>query len=368
MTLAGEGLDPELGFTPMLVGMSGETAKTATMRAFVLMRYGGPEATELRDVSVPEPQPGEVRIHVRAVGLNPVDFKLREGKMKIITPHALPMVAGSELSGTVEALGEGVTRFKVGDEVFARVAKDRLGAFAERACVRSELVASKPTSLDFVRAAAVPLAALTAFQALKGELGLAKGQRVYIPGGAGGVGTFAIQIAKHLGAIVTTTASARGKALVERMGADLVIDYTKKDFATELSKLAEQDCAFDLIGGETLSGCFDVVRRGGRVVSIAGLPEPTTATKDLGRGAGLATLFWFASIAIRLRAWRRGVGYRYLFMRPNGADLTEIAKLVDAKALDVVVDRVFPFAEIAEAFAYLEQGRAKGKVVVEMLT
>lgn len=334
-----------------------------TMRAFVLTRYGGPDAAELRDLPVPEPRDGEVRIRVRAAGLNPVDFKLREGKLKPITRLSMPIVLGSELAGTVDALGPGVTRLAVGDEVFARVAKDQLGAFAEWCCVREELVALKPTSIDFPSAAAIPLAALTALQVLRDELSVSKGQRVFIPGGAGGVGTFAIQLAKHFGASVATTASPRGKALVERMGADVVVDYTTTRFANELS---DYDSAFDLVGGETLTGCFDVVRRSGRVVSIAGMPEPTTATKDLGRGVGLAALFWLASFTIRRRASRKGVTYRYFFMHPSGDDLRELAALVDSKSLEVVVDRVFPFAELPRAFAYLEEGRAKGKVVVEM--
>jgi alcohol dehydrogenase len=209
----------------------------------------------------------------------------------------------------------------------------------------------------------VPLAALTALQALRDELAVAEGMRVFIPGGAGGVGTFAIQIAKHLGATVATTASPRGRALALRLGADVVVDYTTQDFTRVLR---DYHAALDLVGGDTLAGCFSVVSRGGKVVSIAGLPEPTTATKDLDRGVGLAVLFWFASAGIRFRAWRAGVGYRYLFMRPSGKDLETLAALVDGKKLEVVVDRVFPFDEIAGALAYVEEGHAKGKVVVTM--
>jgi alcohol dehydrogenase len=333
------------------------------MRAFVLTRYGGPDVAELREVPTPAPEPGEVQIHVKAAGLNPVDFKTREGKLRFINRYTLPIVFGCELSGVVASVGEGVTRFRPGDEVFARVAKDRLGAFAETACVSEDLVAKKPASLDFAHAAAAPLAALTALQALRDELAVKEGMRVFIPGGAGGVGTFALQIAKHLGATVATTASSRGRALVERLGADVVVDYTTQDFTKELR---DYDGAFDLVGGDTLKGAFSVVRRGAKVVSIAGVPEPTTATKDLHRGAGLATLFWFASAGLRFRARRAGVAYRYLFMRPSGKDLEDLASLVDAKKLEVVVDRVFPFAKIAEAFAYLEQGHAKGKVLVTM--
>lgn len=331
------------------------------MRALVLKRYGGPGAAELRDVPSPQPGPGEVQIDVKAAGLNPVDFKIREGKLRLVHRYTLPIVLGCELSGVVTAVGAGVTRIRPGDEVFARVAKDRLGAFAETACAHEDLVAGKPASLDFVHAAAVPLAALTALQALRDEIAVTRGQRIFIPGGAGGVGTFAVQLAKHFGAAVATTASARGRALVERLGADVVIDYTTQDFAKELR---DYDAAFDLVGGDTLARAFSVVRRGGKVVSIAGTPEPTTATKDLGRGAGLATLFWLASVGLRLRAWRAGVGYRYMFMRPSGRDLELLASLADAKKLEVVVDRTFSFAEIGDAFAYLEKGRAKGKVVV----
>ncbi|NOK22019.1 NADP-dependent oxidoreductase [Corallococcus carmarthensis] len=333
------------------------------MRAYVLTKYGGPQTAESRDIPIPQPRPGEVRIRVRAAGLNPVDYKLREGQLKVITRYPLPVVLGNELAGTVDALGEGVTRFQAGDEVFARVVKEDLGAFAEYACVREDVVARKPRTLDFTQAAAVPLAGLTALQALRDELKVSRGQRVFIPGGAGGVGTFALQLARHFGAQVATTASARGRELVTRLGADIVVDYTSSDFTRELK---DQDSALDLVGGDTLTRAFDVVKRGGRVVSIAGMPEPKTATLDLGRGPGLAALFWVASAGIRLRAARRGVSYRYLFMHPSGADLEELAKLIDARALEVVVDRVFPFEDIAGAFAYLEQGRAKGKVVVQM--
>jgi NADPH:quinone reductase-like Zn-dependent oxidoreductase len=333
------------------------------MRAFVLAKYGGPHVAELRDVPIPEPGRGEVRIHVKAAGLNPVDFKTREGKLRVINRYALPIVFGCELSGVVASVGEGVTRFRPGDEVFARVAKDRLGAFAETACVHEDLVAKKPATLDFVHAAAVPLAALTALQTLRDGLAVTEGMRVFIPGGAGGVGTFALQLAKHFGATVATTASPRGRALVERLGADVVVDYTAQDFTKELH---DYDAALDLVGGDTLAGVFTVVRRGGKVVSIAGLPEPTTATNDPRHGAGLATLFWFVSAGLRFRAWRAGVAYRYLFMQPSGKDLDVLASLVDTKKLEVVVDQVFSFAEIAEAFAYLEKGRAKGKVVVAM--
>ena len=311
----------------------------------------------------PSPRPGELLVRVHSAGLNPVDFKTRAGALKIIHKYPLPIVMGNELSGIVEAVGPEVTRFGKGDRVFARVDKTIMGAFAEYAVVHEDHAARIPVSLDFPSAAAVPLAALTALQALRDELRLSTGQRVFIPGGAGGVGTFAIQIAKHLGAHVATTASPRGEALVKRLGADVVIDYTRERFEEQLSGY---DGAFDLLGGETLARLWSMLQPGGRVVSIAGMPEPVTAQKDLGRGIGLTALFWLASLTTRMRAARHGCTYRYLFMHPSGADLAYLASLIEAKQLEVVIDRVFPFTEAKEAMAYLETGRAKGKVVLEM--
>ncbi|QNO27149.1 NADP-dependent oxidoreductase [Sphingopyxis sp. OPL5] len=334
------------------------------MKALVLTRYGGPEATELRDVPAPTPGPDDILVRVHATGLNPVDFKIRDGMLKVVQGYKMPVVMGNEFAGVVEACGKKVTGFVPGDRIFARAPKERMGAFAELAVVPADHAALLPASLDFTTAAGVPLAGLTALQALRDELQLKPGSRVFIPGGAGGVGTFAIQLAKWLGAEVTTTASPRGRDLVERLGADHVIDYTTQDFANEVH---DMDGAFDLIGGDTLAKCFAVVKPGAAVVSVAGMPEPLTATKDLGRGALLAALFWFASFGIRAKARKHGAIYRYLLMHPSGAELAELAALIEQKRLEPVIDRVFPFAAIADAIAYLESGRAKGKIVVRMV-
>lgn len=333
------------------------------MKALVLARYGGPNAMELREVPAPRPGPGEVLVRVHAAGLNPVDFKIREGKLKAVQRYPLPAIMGNELAGVVEACGEGVSRFAPGERVFARVPKDSMGAFAEYAVLPETVVAVMPASLDFDAAAGIPLAGLTALQALRDELHLRPGSRVFIPGGAGGVGTFAIQIAKWLGAEVTTTASPRGRALVERLGADVVIDYTTQRFEEHVR---DMDGVFDLIGGDTLLKSFGVVKPGGKVVSIAAMPEPQTALKDLGRGWGLAALFWFASYRLRREARKHKATYRFLFMHPSGAELAELGRLVDEGKLEVVLDRTFAFADILQAFAHLESGHAKGKIVVRM--
>ena len=332
------------------------------MKAFVLNRYGDKDSAALQDHPKPTPKHGEVLIRVAAAGLNPVDYKTREGQLKPILRYDLPVVMGNELAGTVEG-SVGIDGLPIGTRVFARTPKDRMGAFAEFAVVPYNCIAVMPDELSFEQAAAIPLAGLTALQALRDEIDLQPGSRVLVTGGAGGVGTFAIQIAKWLGAEVITTASPRGRELVERMGADRVIDYTSEKFEDEIGKV---DAVFELIGGDTLKRAFKVVKKGGMVLSISATPEPQTARKDLDRGPGLAALFWLVSLPLRLRAWRHGARYRFLFMHPSGEELAELGQLVRDGRLDPVVDKVFPFDNIDEAFAYLEKGHAKGKVVVSM--
>ena len=333
------------------------------MRAYVLTRYGDASAMQLRDVPEPAPSNGEALIRVRAAGLNPVDYKIREGKMRLLNRLDLPMVAGSELSGVVEEIGAGVTRFAVGDRVFARVDKKKLGAYAPYAVVDETFVAKTPESLDFADAAGLPLAGLTALQALRDELAVKADDRVFISGGAGGVGTFAIQLAVWMGAKVATTASSRGEGLVRSLGAEMVIDYRTQKFKDLLS---DYDGAFDLTGGQDLIDSFAILKCGAKTVSIAGVPDATTARLDLDAGPLVTAALSAASAKIRREARRKGVGYRYMFMHPSGADLDVLADLVDKGTLKTVTDRVFPFEQIAEAFAYLEQGHATGKVAVQM--
>lgn len=335
------------------------------MRSFVMKGYGGPEVTEYREMVPAFAAPGQLLVRVAAAGLNPVDYKIRQGMLRPILPLTLPAIMGNELAGTVETVGEGVTGFARGDRVFARVPKDRMGALAPKAALPANVCAKIPDGWGFDQAAAVPLAGLTALQALRDELQLQPGQRVFISGGAGGVGTFAIQIARWLGAEVITTASPEGRALVERLGADRVIDYRAEDFAEMLAD-DPVDHAFDLIGGDTLARTFAIVKRGGKVVSIAGVPEPQTAERDLDAGFRLKAMFWAISLRTRLQAARHGVSYRYLFMHPSGSELAELAALMDSGKLKPVIDRVYPFAEAMEALAYIEAGHAKGKVVVSM--
>jgi alcohol dehydrogenase len=333
------------------------------MRAFALRKYGGPSSAILTEVSRPKLAANELLVEVCSAGLNPVDYKFRQGKLWPIYRPKFPVVMGNELAGTVVERGNSAGRFAVGDRIFVRGHKAQLGAFAEFAAVPEELAAKIPRGLNFFESGGVPLAGLTALQVLRDELHVKRGQHILITGGAGGVGTFAIQLAKSMGAEVSTTASSAGEALVRSLGADQVIDYTRQRIENELRDL---DGVFDTVGGYTLRQSFHVVKPYGKVVSIAGTPEPTTAQKDLGRGTMLTALFWLVSLRLRWLARRNNVQYRYYFMHGSGEDLAQLAQLIDTGKLRVVVDRIFDFDQIREAFAYLEQNHAKGKVIVRM--
>jgi alcohol dehydrogenase len=314
----------------------------------------------MRDVPEPTPGAGEVLIGVRAAGLNPIDYKVRRGLGRVFHLN-LPLVAGSELSGVVEAVGGGVTRFGIGDRVYARVDKQKLGAYAPYAVIDESFVARMPRSLDFEDAAGMPLAGLTALQALRG-LSITPGDRVFVSGGAGGVGTLAIQLAVHMAAKVATTASPRGEELVRSLGAETVIDYRKQKFKEVLS---DYDSAFDTTGGRDLMDVFDILKPGAKATSVTSI-DPTTARDDVGLGRLLTAAVWAANTKIRRKSRRRGVSYRSLFMHPSGDDLEVLTELVDSGQLKPVTDRVFPFEQLPNAFGYLEEGHAKGKVVVRL--
>lgn len=328
------------------------------MKAFAIDRY----KDELRARDVPEPAVGDrdVLVEVRAASVNPLDAKLCDGDFKLILPYSMPLVLGHDMAGVVVRTGPGVTRFAAGDEVYARPADGRIGTFAERISVNEDDLAPKPKSLTMAQAASLPLVALTAWQALVEEARVKAGEKVLIHAGSGGVGTIAIQLAKHLGAHVATTAGAANADLVRDLGADVVIDYRTTDFA---EALRDYDVVLDTQSGETLRKSVAVLRPGGRLIGFAGPPDPAFAERQ-GLAWPLKLVMWFLSRGVRAKAEARGARYAFLFMRASGDQLREIAALVDAGAIRSVVDRVFPFAETPEALAYVETGRAKGKVVV----
>ncbi|GGF19031.1 NADPH:quinone oxidoreductase [Aliidongia dinghuensis] len=314
----------------------------------------------MADVPEPEVQDNDVLVRIHATAVNLLDSKVRSGEFKLLLPYRPPFVLGHDVAGTVVRTGSKVRRFKVGDEIYARPRDHRVGTFAEFIAINEADVALKPKNLDMAEAASVPLVGLTAWQALV-EVGKVKrGQKVFIQAGSGGVGTFAIQLAKHLGATVATTTSAKNADLVRSLGADVVIDYKTQDFEKILSGY---DLVLNSQDPKTLKKSLRVLKPGGRLISISGPPDPAFA-KALGLNLFLKLVLHLLSRGVRKKAKSLGINYSFLFMRAQGRQLGEITSLVEAGVIQPVIDKVFPFEKTGEALAYVETGRAKGKVVV----
>lgn len=332
------------------------------MKAFLIDRYGKKETGRIAEAPEPELRDDDVLIQIHAAGVNLLDSKIRNGEFKLVLPYRMPLVLGHDVAGKVVRVGPHVQQFKVGDEVYARPDDFRIGTFAEYIAVKDGSVAHKPDSLTMEEAASIPLVALTAWQALVETARLKKGQKVFIQAGSGGVGTIAIQLAKHLGAFVATTTSAANVGLVKSLGADVVIDYKRQDFE---DLLHDYDVVLNSQDGKTLNKSLRVLKRGGKLISISGPPTPDFATEQR-LAWPVKQVLRLLSHGIRKKARRRGVVYSFLFMKAAGNQLREITRLIDAGRIRPVVDRVFPFESTNEAMAYVETGRAKGKVVVKI--
>ena len=332
------------------------------MKAFVVHRYGKKEALLATDVPEPEVREDDVLIEVHAAALNLLDAKLRNGEFKLILPYRTPFVLGHDVAGVVIQVGPRVRQFQVGDEVYARADDFRIGTFAERIAVREDSVALKPANISMEEAASIPLVGLTAWQALVEKARLKAGQKVFIQAGSGGVGTFAIQLAKHLGATVATTTSAGNAALVKSLGADVIVDYKKDNFEERLSGY---DVVLNSQDGKTLAKSLGVLKRGGSLISISGPPDPAFA-EAIKAPWLVKQVLRVISLGARRQARRLKVGYSFLFMKASGSQLRQITPLIESGAIRPVIDKVFPFDATNEAMAYIESGRAKGKVVIKM--
>jgi NADPH:quinone reductase-like Zn-dependent oxidoreductase len=332
------------------------------MKAFILDRYGSKVALRPGEMADPEVREEDVLVQVHAAGVNLLDSKIRSGEFKLILPYRVPFVLGHDVAGVVVRVGSRVKHFKPGDEVYARPADHRIGTFAELIAVQEKDVALKPKKLTMEEAASIPLVGLTAWQALVERGQLKQGQKVFIQAGSGGVGTFAIQLAKHLGATVATTTSTSNIDLVRSLGADVIVDYKKDDFETKLS-------GYDLVlhsqDGKALDKSLRVLRTGGRLISISGPPDPDFA-KEIGAPWFVKLFTRLLSVGARRKAKRLNTTFSFLFMKANGDQLRHIAALIDAGHVRPVVDKVFPFHSTNEALAYVETGRAKGKVVIKV--
>jgi NADPH:quinone reductase-like Zn-dependent oxidoreductase len=331
------------------------------MKAFVVEHYG---KDGLRAADVPEPEvgDGDVLVKVSAAGINPLDAMLRNGEFKRVLKYETPFVLGHDVAGVVSRVGSAVRDFHVGDEVYARPRDLRIGTFAEYIAIDQDDVAAKPASLTLHEAAAVPLVSLAAWQALVDRAHVKPGKKVLVHAGSGGLGSIVIQLAKHLGATVATTARGEKTELVRSLGADVVVDYTKEDFAEVLSGY---DVVLDSRGGENLERSLTVLKPGGQAISVTGPPDPGFA-KQLGAPKFTGVVMALLSRKVRAQARKLGVSYSFLFMQANGGQLRALASLYDADHLRPLIDKTFPFGQTLEALAYVEQGRANGKVVITL--
>ena len=332
------------------------------MKAFIVERYGKKGGMRLGEVPEPELRDDEVLVKVHAAGVNPLDSKIMSGEFKLVRPYRFPLIRGHAAAGVVVRVGPGVRQFKPGDEVYSRPDDFRIGSFAEFIAIKEASLALKPKALTMAEAASIPLVGLTAWQALVEKANLKKGQKVFIQAGSGGVGTFAIQLAKHLGAFVATTTGTANVDWVKRLGADIVIDYKKDDFETILH---DYDVVLNSQDSATLAKSLRVLKPGGKLISVSGPPDPAFG-EEIRAPWFVKSVMRLLSFGIRRKAKRNKVSYSFLFMKANGSQLREIGALIDSGAIRPVLDRVFPFEATRQAMDYVESGRAKGKVVVTM--
>lgn len=333
------------------------------MKAFIVKSYGKKEKLHLMDWIEPTINDNDVLVQVHSAGVNLLDSLIRNGDFKLFLPYKPPFVNGHDVAGVVTKVGSKVNKFKVGDEVYARPSNYNIGTFAEQISINEKDVAMKPKNISMEEAASIPLVGLTAWQALVEIANLKKGQKVFIQAGSGGVGTFAIQLAKHLGATVATTTSAGNIGLVKSLGADVVIDYKSEDFETKLSD-------YDVVlhsnrDKKILEKSLRILKTGGQLISLTGPPTPEFA-KQLALAWHLKFITKLLSAGAKKYAKKLNVNFTFLFMRAEGNQLSQITKLIESGVIKPVVDKVFPFEQTNEAMAYVETGRAKGKVVVKV--
>ncbi|EJR65404.1 hypothetical protein IIO_01588 [Bacillus cereus VD115] len=331
------------------------------MKAMIIDKYGK-VPMRMTELPTPEISEYEVLAEIHAASINPIDFKIRDGKVKMLLKYEMPLILGNDFSGVIVKVGAKVTRFRAGDEIYARPRKNKIGTFAEYISIHEDDIALKPNNLSFEEAASIPLVGLTSYQALHDIMQLQKGQKILIHAGSGGVGTFAIQLAKIMGATVTTTASEAGANLVKSLGADEIINYKTEKFEDILKNY---DAVFDTIGGTTLEKSFNIIKSGGNIVSVSGMPN-TRFGKEFGSGFFKTLLFSLASKKLTALEKKHHAQYSFLFMKPSGDQLCTIADYIEAGKIKPVIDRVFPFEDAQKAMEYSESGRAKGKIIIKI--
>lgn len=333
------------------------------MKAFIVKSYGKKEKLHLTDWAEPTLNENDVLVQVHSSGVNSLDSLIRNGEFKLFLPYKPPFVNGHDVAGVVTKVGAEVSKFKVGDEVYSRVSDYRLGTFAEYISIDENDVALKPKNLSMDEAGSIPLVGLTSWQALVEIGNVQKGQKVFIQAGSGGVGTFAIQLAKYLGAFVATTTSTNNIDLVKSLGADLIIDYKTEDFETKLKD-------YDLVlhsnkDTKILEKSLRILKPGGQLISLVGPPTPEFANA-LGLPWYLKIVIKLLSFGTRKKAKKMNVSFKFLFMRAEGKQLGQITQLIEVGVIKPVIDKIFPFEQTNEAMSYVETGRSKGKVVIKV--
>jgi alcohol dehydrogenase len=332
------------------------------MRAFVLSGYGT-ITDNVRLAQLPDPVAalGEVLVEIQAASLNPIDFKIVHGDLKRVSKYKLPRPFGFDASGVVKSVGTGAGRFKPGDAVYLRASRETIGTFAEQIAVDEKFVALKPSGVSHAQAASLPLVGLTTVQGF-GRAGARAGQRILIHAGSGGVGTFAVQYARHLGLHVTSTTSSRNADFVRSLGAEKVIAYDSENY---LEQGGGYDIVYDTLGGAFTIDAFKVVKRGGTVISLSGPPDRDFARRE-GAGWLVGIAVWLMGRKVYAASAKAGADYCWYFTEANGDQLRDIAALVERGAIKPVIDREFAFEQLPDALSYLEAGRARGKVVLKV--
>jgi NADPH:quinone reductase-like Zn-dependent oxidoreductase len=333
------------------------------MKAFIVKKYSKKEKLQLTQVAEPIAKENEVLVQIHAAGVNLLDSMIKQGEFKIFLPYKTPIINGHDMAGTVVKVGSGVKKFKIGDEVYSRVGDYRIGTFAEYIAVNVSDLSLKPKNLSMEEAGSIPLVGLTAWQALVEIANVKKGQKVFIQAGSGGVGTFAIQLAKHLEAYVATTTSTKNIDLVKSLGADLVIDYKTQEFSNLLKD-------YDVVLHSNrekivLEQSLGVLKKGGQLISLVGPPTPEFA-EEIGLPWYLKLVTKLLSFSAKKKAKKLNTTFKFLFMRAEGNQLGEITKLIEAGIIKPVIDKVFPFEQTNEALSYVETGRSRGKVVIKV--
>ena len=319
------------------------------------------DSVKIREINIPEIKPDEVLVRVKSVGINPVDNMITRGEVKLITPYSFPLSIGNELAGVIEKTGEKVTEFKEGDRVFSRLPTNKIGAFAEYVAINKKDLAKIPEYLSFNEAAAIPLTALTAYQALD-ILQVKSGETLFISGGSGGFGAMAVPLAKTRGIKVITNGSLENKERVLALGAELFLDYKTEDYA---QLLHDVDGVIDTIGGKETEKQFSILKQGGKLVSLKGMPNGRFA-KKMGLPLWRQWIFGFAGRSFDNMAKKRNQEYHFIFVQSSGEQLSEIAKVLEENQIRPSIDSIYSFDDIAKALVKVDKGSSRGKTIVEI--